>query len=86
MGYDLLRFVGVVDEEFHCAICTMVLEVPLQSHCDHLFCSKCIKEWLTVDETCPVDRRLLTPDSLKPPARYFLNMMDKLDIKCSFRK
>lgn len=86
MGYDLVRFVGFVDEEFYCTICTMVLETPLQSPCDHLFCSKCISEWLSVESICPVDRRLLTTDGLKPPARYFLNMLDKLVIKCSFRK
>lgn len=86
MGYDLVRFIGAIDEEFYCTICTMVLEEPLQSPCDHLFCSNCIKDWLVVDKSCPVDRRPLTINSLKPPARYFLNMLGKLDIKCAFRK
>lgn len=86
MGYDLVRFIGAIDEEFYCAICTMVLEDPQQSPCDHLFCRKCIKDWLVVDNSCPVDRRSLIIDSLKSPARYFLNMMDRLDIKCFFRK
>lgn len=86
MGYESIRFVSEVDEEFYCSICTMVLEDPMESPCEHLFCNECVKRWLATDRRCPVDRSSLKLDMLKHPARFFRNMLDKLEIKCDFRK
>lgn len=49
MGYELARFVNEIDDEFLCSICTMVLENPMVSPCDHIFCNHCIKGWLQAD-------------------------------------
>ena len=47
MGYGTERFVGHVDEEFICPLCSDVLEAPAHApSCEHLFCRKCILEWL----------------------------------------
>lgn len=86
MGYELTRFVGEIDEEFLCSICTMVLEEPMQSKCDHLFCIECIKLWLSTDKSCPVDRGFLEFDDLRPAARFFRNLLEKFMIKCDYRK
>lgn len=85
MGYDLLRFIGDIDEEFQCSICAMVLENPVQSPCEHTFCNECIKGWLSNNRTCPSDRKALTVDDLKPVARYFRNLLNKFEIRCEFR-
>lgn len=86
MGYELTRFIGEIDEELKCSICTIVLEEPMQTPCEHLFCCECIKGWVAVDRSCPVDRQSLTSDSFKPAARYLRNMLGKLDIQCDFSK
>ncbi len=86
MGFELERFVSEIDDEYLCAICTLVLENPVQSDCEHIFCSKCINEWLDSDLSCPVERKILQPENLKPVPRYFRNMMDKLEIKCIYGK
>lgn len=86
MGYDLLRFISEVDEEFHCSICTMVLEDPVQSPCEHLFCNKCITDWLATDRRCPVDLNSFQLDDVKSLPRVFRNLLNKLEIKCDFRK
>lgn len=86
MGYEIARSVNEIDDEFLCSICTMVLENPLQSPCEHIFCSECIKDWLKVEARCPVDRFVLAPGDLKPTPRYFRNMLDKVEVKCSFGK
>lgn len=86
MGYESVLFVNEIDEEFHCTICTMVLENPMQSPCEHIFCNECIEGWLRVEESCPIDRCFLHADDLKPTPRYFRNMLDKLEIRCSFGK
>jgi E3 ubiquitin-protein ligase NRDP1 len=49
MGYDLLRFKSSdINEEFICSICRDVLKDPLViDPCDHIFCSECIKTWIS---------------------------------------
>jgi hypothetical protein len=85
MGYDLDRFNTHVDDEFLCVICKMVLENAVQSpQCEHSFCYECIKEWLLINSTCPVDRHPLKCDDLKPAARSLRNLLSKLEIKCDF--
>lgn len=84
MGYEVTRFIGTIDDEFICPICTMVLKEAVQTHCDHLFCWECINGWLEADRSCPVDRGLLDFDDLKPVARFFRNLLNKFEIKCDF--
>jgi hypothetical protein len=85
MGYDSIRFITQIDDEFLCVICTMVLQNAVQSpQCEHLFCDQCIREWLLINKSCPVDRNPLKCDDLKPIARSLRNLLNKLEIKCDF--
>ncbi|KXJ28033.1 E3 ubiquitin-protein ligase NRDP1 [Exaiptasia diaphana] len=83
MGYDVGRFQGEVDEELMCSICGGVLEDPLQApSCEHAFCASCIHEWLNHQQSCPIDRRNLTPLQLKQVPRILKNLLSKLLISC----
>lgn len=83
MGYDVGRFQGDVDEELMCSICGGVLEDPLQAPaCEHAFCASCIHEWLNHQQSCPIDRRNLTPLQLKQVPRILKNLLAKLLITC----
>jgi hypothetical protein len=84
MGYDINRFVeNSVDEEFVCNICHDVLEEPLMvSHCEHLYCSQCIRECVKVRGVCPQDRSRITINQLVEPPRIVNNLLNKLRIKC----
>lgn len=83
MGYDLSRFDGEVDEELICPICSGVLEEPLQAPiCEHAFCGTCIKEWLSRQMTCPVDRQAVSSAQLKPAPRILRNLLSRLNIEC----
>lgn len=86
MGYDLKRFIAKIDEDFHCTICRLVLENPVQTPCNHTFCDKCIKLWLAINSTCPVDRRPLTNTDLKPLEEPFRHLWNRLEIICNFRR
>ena len=86
MGYEVERFTHEIDEEFHCSICKMILKDPIQSPCEHLFCDECIKGWLAVDESCPVERGPLKLEDLKPATRTVRNLMKKFEINCDFGK
>lgn len=86
MGYEITRFIGEIDDEFQCSICTMILEDPVNTPCEHSYCRECIKSWLSVNQTCPADRRPLTVLDLTKQSRPFRNLLNKLEIKCDFGK
>ena len=86
MGFDLDRFEGSIDSELKCAICCGVFEDPLQAaDCEHIFCSKCIHEWLRTSSTCPVDRKPLDCDHLQAAPRIVRNLLNRLKIRCDFQ-
>ncbi|NWR09689.1 RNF41 ligase, partial [Paradoxornis webbianus] len=83
MGYDVTRFQGDVDEDLICPICSGVLEEPVQApHCEHAFCNACITQWFSQQQTCPVDRSVVTVAHLRPVPRIMRNMLSKLQITC----
>jgi hypothetical protein len=40
----------------HCAICLGNTKAPFTSKCQHTFCNKCILEWITQHDECPLCR------------------------------
>ncbi|XDB50397.1 hypothetical protein AB1E18_003962 [Capra hircus] len=60
-----------------------VLEEPVQApHCEHAFCNACITQWFSQQQTCPVDRSVVTVAHLRPVPRIMRNMLSKLQIAC----
>uniref|UniRef100_A0A8C4X5J4 RING-type domain-containing protein n=1 Tax=Erpetoichthys calabaricus TaxID=27687 RepID=A0A8C4X5J4_ERPCA len=84
MGYDIERIVGYVNEGL--CICQDVLENPLQSPCEHAFCSTCIHGWLVHHHNCPEDRQSLNVSVLRPLFRYMKNDLNQLQIRCRNRE
>ncbi|KAH9413319.1 E3 ubiquitin-protein ligase NRDP1-like [Dermatophagoides pteronyssinus] len=86
MGFDTDRFEDCeISEELICSICTGVLEDPLTTHCDHLFCNDCINDWLRDHHTCPIDRCPLRSCMLKRAPRAIRNLINRLKIYCPYR-
>ena len=87
-GYDKSRFVGILDEdldEFSCGICCDIFNEPVFSPCcRQTYCKDCINHWLIEHNTCPNDRKSLTPKDLSSPPRVLINLLNKLKIKCDF--
>ena len=85
MGWNIERFIAkeAIVDEFICSICTDVVENPVQTPCQHLFCNDCIRRWITEGrKSCPEDRRPLTANALKPPNRLTQQFLNKLIVKC----
>ena len=40
----------------HCSICLETTKDPFQSKCSHSFCNKCIMQWITQNDDCPLCR------------------------------
>jgi len=84
MGLDENRFVESVDDEFRCSICRDVIEDPIATQCEHVFCKTCINEWIQKESSCPVDRKTLNKSQLCEPSRFFRNFYSKLELKCEY--
>ncbi|NXS85482.1 RNF41 ligase, partial [Erpornis zantholeuca] len=46
------------------------------------FCNPCITQWSSQQQTCPVDRSVVTVAHLRPVPRIMRNMLSKLQITC----
>ncbi|CAF1247721.1 unnamed protein product [Rotaria sp. Silwood1] len=83
MGFDIERFPNIIDEELICSICRGVLQDPLQiPSCEHIFCRRCIEEWLSQTQICPVDRTPIEMNQLKLVPRILKNLLNRLEIMC----
>lgn len=43
-------------EQLLCPICLQLINDPVQDHCGHFFCKKCIKVWLHRQKKCPLSK------------------------------
>lgn len=85
MGFDIQRFVDVVDDEYFCSICLMVFENPVHGPCGHTFCSACIENWIPLNvNACPLDKKPLYKKDLTQVSLPFRNLLTRLRIKCDF--
>jgi len=69
-------------EHLVCPICRNVFVEPVQTECGHIFCQMCITTALYTSRTCPVDRRPMTIEDLKPVHRVISNLLDDLQVRC----
>ena len=84
-GYDEKRFVGKVDRNFICLICSNVLKDPVlcpRNH--HCFCRACITKHLENYQRCPTCADELTVETLAEPQRMVRQMLNALNIHCVY--
>ncbi|KAJ8037704.1 E3 ubiquitin-protein ligase PDZRN3-B [Holothuria leucospilota] len=80
--YEVDRFQSPPDPDLVCCICQCVLDKPLESPCQHVFCKVCIETWLTNRKNCPNCRKRLRISKLKPVLPIVRNMINRLIIRC----
>lgn len=86
MGWDIDRFPeGEVNLELICCICTCILEDPVESPCRHVFCSQCIKTWLSNQKSCPHCRAPVHKRDLQSVVPLLKNIISKQKIYCDNR-
>jgi len=85
MGIDTALALDNLDDEFVCAICTDILENPVEiSRCEHNFCDSCIRKWIQDKSECPIDRDPAVEAGLGRPRRFFRNKLAEVRLRCPF--
>ena len=86
--FDIKYFTGDnIEDEFLCSICNNVLQNPVNTPCDHLFCSGCIRKWLKQpdkESTCPICRKHITLNKVSAAPRIIQRLLEKLFITCKY--
>ena len=86
MGFELQRFPnGEVESELICSICKGVLENPLETSCQHLFCGECIHQWLLRCKSCPQCRKGIVKANLRQVLPALKNILNKQKIYCEYK-
>ena len=86
MGFDLEQFPNEdIGSGLICSICTGVLEKPLETSCQHLFCGKCIQKWLSRRKSCPRCRKNITTTDLRQVLPDLKNILSKQKINCEYK-
>ena len=66
-GYDDERFQQIVNQSFHCIICTNVIkDAVMCPQNEHLFCRTCITRYLINSQKCPTCMEPLYCRNTKP--------------------
>ncbi|XP_006874014.1 PREDICTED: LOW QUALITY PROTEIN: RING finger protein 151 [Chrysochloris asiatica] len=80
-GYDLNLFASPPNCNLLCSVCHGVLKRPMRLPCGHVFCKKCILQWLTRQKTCPYCRKEVKRKRMAP-----VNKLQKtiglLEVRC----
>jgi len=84
MGIEVESFVYPerISPELYCPICTQILENPVQTPTEHLFCEDELLEWMLRSDLCPVTKEKLDANSITKPGRIILNMLAGLERYC----
>ena len=73
-----------INTNLKCGICMNPLTSPVETPCQHSFCSQCLNRWLNASQsTCPTCRTLITKQNIQQiTVRSFLSMLDQLPVIC----
>lgn len=67
-----------------CIICKSPFEEPRCAPCNHIFCRRCIVQWIRTNTTsCPACRQWVSVDSLSTISPVLCKMLDTLPVKCT---
>ncbi|XP_066990612.1 ligand of Numb protein X 2-like [Macrobrachium rosenbergii] len=78
----LYDYTDDVDEDVTCHICLQPLVTPIDTPCGHTFCRPCLLSFLTVQQSCPVDRKPLSQQLCSPSSLVLKKLLEKLKVKC----
>lgn len=91
MGIETEHFMDGdgISSQLLCAICQCVVDPPVSTPCDHLFCEDCLISWLerreSGNETCPMCNTVIDPVKVEKPSRIIINLLGEMRRYCENR-
>ncbi|KAH0487269.1 MAG: hypothetical protein KVP17_002576 [Porospora cf. gigantea B] len=85
MGVSRELAVNPVSDELVCSICRDIIERPVQTVCNHLFCQKCLTSWMAQSATCPIDHHRLAEGDvmrLQDVSTVMFRLYSSTKVKC----
>lgn len=87
MGIEAEQFVHPerISSQLFCSICTNVLENPVITPSEHMFCESELLDWFVTkgDQICPMTNAKLDPSKIAKPGRIITNMLNELERYCT---
>jgi len=90
MGYSLDLLLPGQDghyAEYTCAICQNLVDAPLLTACQHVFCTSCLQDWFENKPSCPTCSTELDPrhgaGQLKLASPFAYRVLGRLRVRCS---
>ena len=72
--------------EFTCAVCFGLVDAPLLTTCQHVFCMSCLQDWMANKPSCPTCNNELDPrhgaGELKLAAPLAWRVLGRLRVRC----
>ncbi len=86
MGYSVTRFLGQVDVNLLCSICSCMLQDAVLTPCGHSFCQLCLDTWLARPGpgTCPECRGRVSKSEVRPILSV-RNLINAMEIYCDHK-
>ena len=73
--------------EFTCAVCFQLVDAPLLTTCQHVFCMACLQDWFGTKPSCPTCSRELDPrhgaGELRLASPLAWRVLGRLRVRCS---
>jgi hypothetical protein len=86
MGVEAEEFVHPerISSQLFCSICTNVVENPVITPTEHLYCENELLDWFVQkgDQICPMTNVKLDAAKITKPGRIIMNMLNELERYC----
>ena len=72
-------------DDFICSICTLLPNPDIaieEENCSHIFCKKCIENWMKKSNKCPICNNLIKQRDIKKNNKFLFRSLSSLIIKC----
>lgn len=77
------NYINECPKDLECPICHEALIEPVvEPKCGHMFCTKCIHDWLSKNSSCPSCRVKVNKNSLGVVPIYIKNLINSLQVLC----
>ena len=71
-------FKNFIQTYLMCALCTKIINVPVDLTCRHTFCLKCVGTWLDEHQECPTCSEPMSRSSIIETKKSYTGLLDNL--------